>query len=81
MTLISMNKVKEVLAITNPDKREIAMSGRKAMQEVCDYWILEFAKWIHEEQQKTGERNKVYAKDIHAAFATFIMGCKDEFRR
>jgi|TARA_R110002050_G_scaffold86967_1_gene184448 hypothetical protein len=74
MTLISMNKVKEALAITNPDKREIAMSGRKAMQEVCDYWVLEFAKHIHEEQQKTGERNKVYAKDIRAAFTTFIMG-------
>jgi len=74
MALISMNKVKEALAITNPDKREIAMSGRKAMQEVCDYWVLEFAKHIHEEQQKTGERNKVYAKDIHASFTTFIMG-------
>ena len=73
MDIIKQKAAFRALSETNPDRREISESGKKAMKEICDYWILEFAKWIHEEQQKTGERNKVYAKDINAAFTTFIM--------
>jgi hypothetical protein len=73
MTIISMKKVKKVLNETNPDKREIADSGKKAMQQVCDQWIILFSEWVHLEQQKKSNREKIYESDIHAAFATFIL--------
>tara|TARA_R110000751_G_scaffold79711_3_gene160678 strand:+ start:8489 stop:8719 length:231 start_codon:yes stop_codon:yes gene_type:complete len=69
--LITRNKTIEVLSETNPDKREIAECGKKAMQEICNKWIKDFAMWVHSEQQKTGGRDKIYSKDVHAAFSTF----------
>ena len=44
--LITRNKTIEVLSETNPDKREIAECGKKAMQEICNKWIKDFANVI-----------------------------------
>jgi len=61
--------------------REVSKCGKETMQHLCNKWIELFITHVHAEQKHKPIR-KIYADDVNAAFATFILrGVKDDSRK